>query len=96
MTNPSAKRITPDNERGSVPPPAERLCRIHRRPIQPSRWRSGHRTTGCARCKNTQPSHAAAQRKYKKKLLTIPTYRENKLWYQRSWRLRRRLAEDRF
>lgn len=28
----------------------ERLCVIHGRPIRPSRWRSGHRTTGCADC----------------------------------------------
>ncbi len=26
------------------------LCKIHGKPIRPSRWRSGHRKTGCADC----------------------------------------------
>jgi len=30
------------------------LCTIHGRPIRPSRWRSGHRTTGCADCYRTR------------------------------------------
>jgi hypothetical protein len=29
------------------------FCTIHGRPIRPSRWRSGHRTTGCADCYRT-------------------------------------------
>lgn len=30
------------------------LCVIHGRPIRPSRWRSGHRTTGCGECYRTR------------------------------------------
>jgi hypothetical protein len=30
--------------------PKRPLCKIHGRPIRPSRWRSGHRNTGCADC----------------------------------------------
>jgi hypothetical protein len=32
----------------------KRLCAIHGRPIRPGRWRSGHRTTGCADCYRTR------------------------------------------
>jgi hypothetical protein len=32
----------------------KRLCKVHGRPIQPGRWRSGHRTTGCADCYRTK------------------------------------------
>lgn len=34
--------------------PKQHLCAIHGRPIRPSRWRSGHRTTGCADCYRTR------------------------------------------
>ena len=30
------------------------LCKIHGKPIRLSRWRSGHRTTGCAKCYRTR------------------------------------------
>src|ERR1700690_2490960 len=33
-----------------VPPPQERLCHRHQRPICPSRWRCGCRTVGCSVC----------------------------------------------
>jgi len=39
-----------------IPSPEERLCRIHGIPIAESRWRSGHRHTDCARCRNQHPS----------------------------------------
>jgi hypothetical protein len=32
----------------------KRLCKIHGKPIRPSRWRTGHRTTGCADCYRTK------------------------------------------
>jgi len=35
-----------------IPPPEERLCRNHGRPISVSGWKSGHRTSGCAKCTN--------------------------------------------
>lgn len=47
-----------------VPPPEQRLCKKHGRPIQPSKWRHGDRTTGCARCKNTDPSYLTRKHKY--------------------------------
>jgi hypothetical protein len=51
-----------------LPPPEERLCRVHDVPIAPSRWRSGHRHTDCARCRNHHPSKKRndAERGYKK------------------------------
>ena len=30
------------------------LCKVHGRPIRPSYWRAGHRTTGCAECYRTK------------------------------------------
>lgn len=52
----------------AFPPPEERLCRIHNVPIAPSRWRSGHRHTDCAQCRNNHPSKKRnnAVRGYKK------------------------------
>ena len=35
-----------------IPPPEERLCVRHGRPIMPNRWQTGNRTVGCARCKS--------------------------------------------
>jgi len=40
-----------------LPPPQERLCKKHERPICPSRWKSGHRTTGCWVCMYRYASH---------------------------------------
>jgi hypothetical protein len=39
-----------------VPSPNLRLCRIHGIPIAPSRWLSGSKQSGCARCRNAHPS----------------------------------------
>ena len=33
-----------------VPPPEERVCKRHNKPICPSRWRNGLRNCGCSRC----------------------------------------------
>jgi hypothetical protein len=33
-----------------IPPPEKRPCRIHGKPIVPSRWRAGNRTTMCSTC----------------------------------------------
>jgi hypothetical protein len=44
-----------------IPPPQERLCRIHGIPIAPSRWRSGHRHTDCARCRNKHASKSRSE-----------------------------------
>ena len=40
------------------------LCIKHGRPIQPAMWRHGSRTTGCARCKNTEPGYLKRKHKY--------------------------------
>ncbi len=37
-----------------IPPPRQRLCAAHARPITPSRYRRGCRTTGCSRCSRTR------------------------------------------
>jgi hypothetical protein len=42
-----------------VPPPEERLCKLHGIAISESRWRSGHRHSDCARCRN---HHASKER----------------------------------
>ena len=36
----------------AVPTPGKRLCRKHNRAITPGQWRTGHRTSGCAKCLN--------------------------------------------
>jgi hypothetical protein len=35
-----------------VPPPEERICEKHKRPITPSQWKQGCRKAGCSRCCN--------------------------------------------
>lgn len=40
------------HKKDRVPPPHKRLCKIHSRPIQPSKWRQGNRTTKCTLCVN--------------------------------------------
>jgi hypothetical protein len=37
-----------------IPPPEKRLCRKHGRPITPSHWIRGHKTSDCAKCTNTR------------------------------------------
>jgi hypothetical protein len=32
----------------------DKLCKIHGRPIRPSYWKAGHRTTGCTECYRTE------------------------------------------
>ncbi len=39
-----------------IPPRDERLCHRHGIPMSPSRWRSGHRHTDCAQCRNQHAS----------------------------------------
>jgi hypothetical protein len=39
-----------------VPPPEERLCKIHGIPVAPSRWLSGHKHSDCSRCRNAHDS----------------------------------------
>jgi hypothetical protein len=49
-----AKGVTAKRTIGKrLPSPKKRLCKVHGRAIQPGRWRSGHRTTGCADCYRT-------------------------------------------
>lgn len=48
-----------ENSMKEIPQPEQRLCRIHGIAIAPSRWRSGHRHTDCARCRN---AHASKRR----------------------------------
>jgi hypothetical protein len=50
-----AKGVTAKRTIGKrLPSPKKRLCKVHGRPIRPGRWRSGHRTTGCADCYRTK------------------------------------------
>ena len=50
-----AKGVTAKRTIGKrLPSPKKRLCKVHGRPIRPDRWRSGHRTTGCADCYRTK------------------------------------------
>jgi hypothetical protein len=35
-----------------IPPPEQRLCRKHGKPIMPSQWKKRNRTTGCSSCGN--------------------------------------------
>jgi len=48
-----------------VPPPEQRLCRKHNRPILPSRWLNRSRTSGCARCVNERIKSPAARKRRK-------------------------------
>lgn len=36
----------------TIPPPEERLCKVHGKPITPSSWRNRKRNTGCSACSN--------------------------------------------
>lgn len=47
-----------------VPPSEQRLCKIHNRPILPHQWKNRHRTTGCARCRNTTPGYLKRKHRY--------------------------------
>ena len=47
-----------------APPPEQRLCKKHGRPILPSQWREGHRNTGCAKCLNTHPGYLKKKHRY--------------------------------
>jgi hypothetical protein len=49
----------------------KRLCKIHGKPIRPSRWRSGHRTTGCAECYRTKKMPLPKKRLCKEHKLPI-------------------------
>ncbi len=40
----------------SVPPPEERLCETHGKPIFPSKWLNGCRKVGCVECQGTTRS----------------------------------------
>lgn len=47
-----------------IPPPEQRLCRTHGRPIAPSDWKGGHRNTKCSKCKKeSRQSPAVKQRR---------------------------------
>ena len=37
----------------AIPSPTKRLCEDHGKPIRPSYWLAGHRTTGCSECYRT-------------------------------------------
>jgi hypothetical protein len=50
-----AKGVIAKRTIGKRPPsPRKRFCKVHGRPIQPSRWRVGHRNTGCSECYRTK------------------------------------------
>jgi hypothetical protein len=56
-----------------VPPPEERMCTRHNKPICPSKWRNGFRNSGCSRCGTevtTSPTQQARRkRKWDSKLI---------------------------
>jgi len=48
-----------------------RLCKVHGKPIRPSRWLSGHRNTGCADCYRTKKMPPPKERLCKEHKLPI-------------------------
>jgi hypothetical protein len=66
--------LSPENLSGSsslrnskVPPPEERLCKKHGRPITPSSWAHGCRTTECSKCITERRQSPEARERRKKK-----------------------------
>lgn len=47
-----------------LPPPEQRLCKIHNRPITPHAWRTRHRATGCSKCENERGVRNFQQQKH--------------------------------
>jgi hypothetical protein len=73
-----AKGVTAKRTIGKRPPsPKKRLCKVHGRPIQPSRWRVGHRNTGCSECYRTK--HVPSPKKRLCKQHGLPILR--KRWW---------------
>jgi hypothetical protein len=67
-----AKGVTAKRTIGKRPPsPKKRLCKVHGRPIRPGRWRSGHRSTGCADCYRTKKMPPPKKRLCKEHKLPI-------------------------
>jgi hypothetical protein len=51
-----------------IPPPEQRLCKRHNKPIKPSNWVRRNRNRGCSQCDNERNRiNGAAQRKQLKK-----------------------------
>lgn len=46
----------PPQKENKIPPPEERLCIFHTRPISEKDWIKGHRKTECSKCKNIRAS----------------------------------------
>lgn len=83
--------LTREDQLVDLPPTDERLCKVHGRPIQPAEWRSGHRKTGCARCKNTQPGYRLRKHRYdvgRRAWKRNPLSQIKRLMNQRSTRIR--------
>ena len=67
-----AKQVSPKKTpRKRAASSKKRLCRIHGRPIRPSYWRAGHRTTGCSECYRTTEMPPDKKRLCKKHNLPI-------------------------
>lgn len=50
-----------------IPLPEERLCKKHKRPIIPSRWLNGSRTSGCSKCGREYARSPKARKKRAKR-----------------------------
>ena len=71
-----------------IPPPEQRLCKKHGKPIQPSRWKYGRRTSGCTTCTNKEIRGPKARRRraerWEKNFIPCvnhPTRRSNRCLY---------------
>ena len=67
-----AKEVSPRKiARKRAGSPKKRICKVHGRPIRPSYWRAGHRTTGCSECYRTREVPPPSKRLCKKHRLPI-------------------------
>jgi hypothetical protein len=46
-----------------IPPPKQRLCPKHGKPIRPSAWARGYRKSGCAKCSSEYSHSPEAQKR---------------------------------
>jgi hypothetical protein len=51
----------------NIPPPEQRLCKKHGKPIMPNQWRSRHYITGCAKCVTERIRSPKARKRRKEK-----------------------------
>jgi hypothetical protein len=72
-------------------PPDRPLCKLHGKPILPSRLKRGRNQ--CWKCMYRCPAFKRAKVIYDARRNTRPGYRENRKYYKRSWRRKCRILE---